>query len=167
MAIDEYLQILARVSEVDFIRLAAYIDGEGSIAISNDAIRSPRAKSTSNNLNLIISNTNVAFMNWLKETFAGSVYFVKYEKCKHLGKKQTMRWQVNDRKAEAILKHCEPYMLIKREQARIGIAFMSLKRKKGSDAGRIVLSEQELQERSFMRSEIKRLNQHGGAVTIN
>jgi hypothetical protein len=165
--IEEYRQILSGVSEMDFVRLAAYIDGEGSIAISQDLRVGGRWKSVSQNLCLVISNTNVPFITWLRETFAGSVYFVKYEKCKHLGKKQTMRWQVNDRKAEAILSRCLPYMIIKRPQAEVGLAFMKLKRSRGAMAGRTVLSQEEIAQRTLMRSEIQRLNQDGGAVTIN
>jgi hypothetical protein len=165
--IDEYRQILAGVSETDFIRLAAYIDGEGCISISQVHRVDGRSRSISQNLNLVISNTNVPFITWLKQTFAGSVYFVKYEKCKHLGKKQTMRWQINDRKAEAVLSRCQPYMIIKRSQAEVGLAFMKLKRTVGVVAGAKPLTEYEIEQRTFMHDEIQRLNQHGGAVTIN
>lgn len=167
--IDEYQQILSGVSEMDFARLAAYIDGEGSISINSVNRVGPgsRAKTASQNLNLVISNTNVPFINWLRDVFAGSVYFVKYENCKHLGNKQTMRWQVNDRKAEVILSRCLPYFIIKRPQAEVGLAFMQLKRQRGAMAGRSALSEAELTQRNFMRAEIQRLNQHGGAVTIH
>ena len=78
-------------------------------------------------LNLVITNTHIGFINWLKQTFDGSVYFVKYEKCKHLGTKQVMRWQVNERMAAIILERCLPYMLIKREQAELALSFMKTK----------------------------------------
>ena len=161
---EEYRAFISGVSDMDFARLAAYIDGEGSLQINQNVKLVGRMKNKSQNLNVIISNTNVPFIEWLKSTFGGSVYFVKYEKCKHLGKKQVMRWQVNDRKAELILSRCLEYMIIKKPQAEVGLAFMKLKRQKGAAAGKSPLSPEEISQRDFMRSEIQRLNQSGGAV---
>lgn len=163
----EYREFLSGVSEMNFARLAMCIDCEGCISINSRHNLVGRMKSISQNLNLIISNTNVPLINWLKETFGGSVYFVKYENCKHLGKKQTMRWQVNDRKAGAILERCLLYMIAKRPQADVALAFMKLKRQRGAMAGRTVLTEDEKLQRNEMRTEIQRLNQDGGAGTVN
>jgi hypothetical protein len=161
---EEYGAFLSGVSEMDFARLAMAIDCEGSLQINQQTKLIGRMKSKSQNLNLVISNTNVPFIEWLKGTFGGSVYFVKYEKCKHLGKKQVMRWQVNDRKAELILIHCLKYMISKKPQAEVGLAFMKLKRRTGAYAGGSPLKAEEISQRDFMRSEIQRLNQSGGAV---
>ena len=157
--------MIAAVSDIDKARLAAYIDGEGSIYINKQGALGGRKKTPQYSLSLMIGNTDVRLMTWLKSTFDGSVYHVKYEKCKHLGKKPIMRWQVNERMAEVILKACVPYMIMKKQQAEVGIAFMLLKQDRQirmrDSLGRIrrePLSDAELSQRHALKMEIQRLN---------
>lgn len=169
---DDYRDLIAAVSDIDIARLAAFIDGEGSIFINQRNKLVGRMRSPNFSLSLVITNTHVEFINWLKSTFDGSIYFVKYEKCKHLGTKQIMRWQVNERMAAIILERCLPYMLIKREQAQLGLSFMQTKISKYGTSlrdplGRIrspKLTEEELLQRAEFKAEISRLNKSGGAV---
>lgn len=125
-------------------------------------------------LSLVITNTDPRFMNWLKQTFDGSVYSVKYENCKHLGKKPIMRWQVNERMAEVLLRRTIPHMIMKKSQAEVGIAFMGLKKdRKGcprNAKGQVMpvcLSESEMAERHAMKLEIERLNKEVVSELVN
>jgi hypothetical protein len=171
---DDYRELIAKVSDIDIARLAAFIDGEGSIHI-NQRNKSGMMQTPQLSLNLIITNTHIGFINWLKATFDGSIYFVKYEKCKHLGKKQVMRWQVNERMAGIILTRCLPYMLIKKEQAELALAFMETKKPKVVYArhpnGRLLsvprVTDAEFAQRLELKAEMSRLNKHGGATTVN
>jgi hypothetical protein len=168
---DDYPELIAGLPETDVARLAAFIDGEGCIFVGQRNKLTGRMKTPQYSLSLVITNTHVEFINWLKDTFDGSVYFVKYEKCKHLGKKQIMRWQVNERMAAIILERCLPYMLIKREQARLGLVFMETKKPKTHFIRRadgtiypIQLNNRDIEKRAELKAEISRLNQSGGAV---
>lgn len=162
---DDYPQLIANVSELDIARLAAYIDGEGTIYINVATKLHLRMKNPQYRLSLVISNTDPRLMNWLKSTFDGSIYHVKYENCKHLGKKPIMRWQVNERMAEVLLRRTIPYMIMKKSQAEVGVSFMTLKKdRKGCPRnwkGQVMpvcLSESEIAERHAMKLEIERLN---------
>jgi len=157
------------VSEIDKARLAAYIDGEGTIYINVATGLHGRHKTPQYRLSVVISNTDHRLMNWLKSTFDGSVYYVKYEKSKHLGKKPIMRWQMNERMAETLLKACLPYMIMKKAQAEVGLSFMSLKLSREirvrDGRGRIIqmpLTDAEIAKRHAMKLEIERLNKSTG-----
>ena len=162
---DDYPGLIAAVSEIDIARLAAYIDGEGTIYINVVNGLRGGMKTPQYMLSLIITNTDPRFMNWLKEKFDGSVYHVKYEKCKHLGTKPIMRWQLNERMASVVLSRCVPYMIMKKPQAEIGLAFMLLKRSRKigdrNSKGQVKsfpLSESEISQRHAMKLEIERIN---------
>lgn len=165
---DDYPELIAEVSEIDIARLAAYIDGEGTIYINASTKLRGRMKNYQHSLSLVISNTDPRLMSWLKNTFDGSVYHVKYEKCKHLGTKPIMRWQANERMAASILQRTIPHMIMKKSQAEVGVAFMALKKSRG-DAPRnakghvkpTCLSESEVAVRHAMKLEIERLNKFG------
>lgn len=166
--------MIEKLPETDIARLAAYIDGEGTIYINVATKLRGRMKNSQYRLSLVITNTDHRFMAWLKQTFDGSVYHVKYEKCKHLGKKPIMRWHVNERMAEVILKACVPYMIMKKPQAEVGLAFMFLKRGREiisrDERGRVIgdpLTESEQSQRHAMKLEIERLNKSTGLESIN
>lgn len=162
----DYRSFLQGVSEIDKARMAAFIDGEGSIFIGATRRLRGRMKSPQYRLQLIISNTNLVLMNWLKSTFDGSIYFVKYEKCKHLGKKQVMRWQVNERMAATLLEMLLPYFIVKKPQAEIALAFMDLKRKKPTVFTIDPMSVEELSRREELAQEIRRLNKSDGGEMV-
>ncbi len=105
-------------------------------------------------------------MNWLKSTFDGSVYFVKYENCKHLGKKQVMRWQVNERMAATLLEFILPYMIVKKSQAEIALAFMELKKKKPQGYRTVPLTQDEFDHRESLAAEMRRLNKSDGCIVL-
>ena len=162
----DYVTLIAAVPEIDIARLAAYIDGEGTIYINRQGKMCGGMKSPRYFLSLIISNTDPRLMSWLKQTFDGSVYGVNF-KCvtSHLGKKKILRWQVNERIAYHVLKACLPFMIMKKQQAEVGIAFMGLKQKREitmrDHLGRIrrePLSDAEIAQRHAMKLEIERLN---------
>jgi hypothetical protein len=171
---EDYRELIAKVSDTDIARLAAFIDGEGSINI-NQRNKSGRMQTPQLSLNLVITNTHIGFINWLKRTFDGSVYFTTNDPTKHLGKKQIMRWQVNERMAAIILTRCLQYMLIKKEQAELALVFMETKKRPSAYVGRAVsgrlsatrLTDSEVATRVELKAEMSRLNKHGGAALVH
>ena len=163
---DDYREFLQGVSEIDKARMAAFIDGEGSLFIGATKRLRGRMKSPQYRLQLIIANTNIVLMDWLKTTFDGSVYFVKYEKCTHLGKKQVMRWQVNERMAATLLEVLLPYFIVKKAQAQIALAFMETKRSTPKVFKIDPMSRQELDRREAFAAEIRRLNKSDGCDLV-
>lgn len=170
----DYAQLIGALSETDKARLAAYIDCEGTIYINVCKKLYGRMKNAQYRLSLAITNTDYRLMDWLKRKTDGSVYFVKYEKSKHLGSKQIMRWQVNERLAETVLIAVLPYMLVKRPQAEVGLSFMSLKKSRKiverDSKGRLMsasLTESEMAARLTMKLEIERLNASNGSELVN
>ena len=107
-------------TEVDWARLAAYIDGEGSIFIAK---RTPRCLV----LGVVVYNTDARLASWLKQTFGGSVTQSLYGK----REKFMFRWDARSRDAVSILEKALPYFIIKREQAEKALEFGELIRPRG------------------------------------
>ena len=112
---------LSGVSTIDWARLAAFIDGEGCIRIAGVK----GSKSYSRRVlyvEITISNTDLRLLQWLKNTFGGSVSMRPraVEKWSPAG-----AWVVGSRHAANILEGCLPFFIIKREQADVALAFQA------------------------------------------
>ena len=158
---DDYPELLDKVSAIDFARLAAFIDGEGTIYINMPYKNYGRAKGPQHRLCVLVSNTDPRLMEWLKSTFDGCVYIVRNTKSSNpLGKKRVMHWQVNERMAMHLLEHILPFMLLKRQQAEIGLAFMKLKKTRAQTG--TPLTDDEIAQRQGMKFAISGLNKGSG-----
>jgi len=108
---------------IHWARVAAFIDGEGSVLINPRRHRKDYATEASGfYLKITVANTDVRLPMFLKETLGGTVkdsntaaYYVgkNYKRC--------YNWSVSSSRAAWILFNCLPYFIIKREQAEIGI----------------------------------------------
>lgn len=139
--------------QIDWARLAAYIDGEGTIYIN----RQNPAKSTRSVrhfLSVVVTSSSGTLMRWLRGTFTGTIYSVAPN---HWGKKPVFRWQLNERTAEWVLTNCVSYLLIKREQAEIGLAFRKSKGDHRYGAG-VKLEAGVLADRDEFSQKIRDLN---------
>ena len=159
--------MIAAISEIDKARLAAFIDGEGTIYINLANRLRGRMQSPQYALSVTITGTNPIFMKWLKDTFDGSVYQVKHANGFHLGKRQIMRWQVNGRMAAIVLRNVLQYMIIKKPQAEVALAFVSLlKPKMGGNTRQPKLTDEDIASRHALKLEIERLNKADGIPMI-
>ncbi|HEV8525223.1 MAG TPA: hypothetical protein VGQ71_12040 [Terriglobales bacterium] len=108
-------------TKLDWVRLAAYIDGEGSILITE------RHYKTSPYLGMyirvVLANTDPRLCLWAQERFGG--VFVISQRDKPAHHKTPYKWHVSCNQAACILERCLPYLLLKREQAEIALAFQS------------------------------------------
>jgi hypothetical protein len=103
----------------DWIRLAAFIDGEGSILINE---RNTQGKSNWGPwLRVVIANTDPRLPRWLRMTFGGGAVVARRRaKANH---RHAIKWHVSCRQAEEILRNCLPFLLLKKEQAEIALAY--------------------------------------------
>lgn len=121
-------------SELDYARLAAYIDGEGCIGIY-PAIRKgwPRAYWY---VRVTVSNTDPRLSGWLQETFGGKVQIqVNRAHAIHKGQKSpwsdSYHWVISCGDAVRTLEKCLPFFIIKREQAEVAVQLQRLKKRWG------------------------------------
>jgi hypothetical protein len=144
---------VALVSELNWARLAAFIDGEGCISIT----RSKRKGYTNlqYHLEVIVSGTDPRLHEWLQNNFSGAVYLIKNAVTSYRSNKVCQSWRMFNTRAVVILEHCLPYFIMKREQAEIGLAFMRLK-VKGSQGKKISIVE--LQAHEDLRNKLRAIN---------
>ena len=159
---------LSQVTAIDWARLAAFIDGEGHIAINEN--KSPAGRYYQY-IRVIITNTDTRLIAWLFETFGGSLLRGHVSE-KH---RRVYKWAVSCRHAEAILLQCYAYFITKQDQAEIALAFQqTIKDKtyrKGTEipeeirALRVAYREQLRQARHQRHVEIHR-DAHGNVTQV-
>src|ERR1700690_3415057 len=71
ISIEDFNAKLDKASDIDFARLAAYIDGEGCIGISNSKRRG-KATHRMHTMQLTVTNTSLLLLDWITLTFGGS-----------------------------------------------------------------------------------------------
>jgi hypothetical protein len=99
---------------IDLARLAAYIDGEGSIQFSRGG--GPRKNGWNNySPGISVVNCDPRLIVWLQEKFGG-VAFSSSKPQKSSKWRTRFQWLINGRKAIELAFACEPYLVIKREQ---------------------------------------------------
>lgn len=108
-------------NEIDWARLAAFIDGEGCISLS---LRTEGGREYTY-LHLVITNCDFSLMQWLGETFGGSVYNKPNNRSKS-NWKPAFCWCAFNKQASRLLENCLPYFVMKRKQAEIAIAHQLL-----------------------------------------
>jgi hypothetical protein len=145
---------IAGVSEINWARLAAYIDGEGTIMIArtkpNKGTKQPMFV-----LTLIVANTDLRLIRWLSETFTGQSYFSHSESQRKWSNKTCHSWRLFEKRAAVVLEHCLPYLIIKRDQADVGLAYRAI-RDLGSKGRK--LTAVDISDREEFRSKIRSLN---------
>jgi hypothetical protein len=107
-------------SEIDWARLSAFIDGEGSITIDNKMHPSGKRLTY---LKLAVYNSDPRLPEWLRERFGGAIYLVDRGGQNWA---KSYAWQVSAALAASILTNCLNFFVIKREQAEIGLAHQRL-----------------------------------------
>jgi len=128
---------------------AGIFDGEGSVGIM--VVKNGKGY-VYHRLQLTITNTNPEVIQWLFERWGGCIhnprYFAKQEwRAAH-------RWTLADGRAMKFLKEILPFLVIKKEQATLGIQFQETKRRGGFGA-----PKPDLALRESIRKQISNLNQ--------
>jgi hypothetical protein len=109
---------------IDWAQLASFIDGEGSILINTQrwGIDSGKRRTIGLYLRVMVANTDIRLMEWLKLRFGGTFKDANTEKY-YEGKnwKRAYHWGASSYRGAWLLHNCLPYFVMKREQAEIGI----------------------------------------------
>lgn len=111
------------IKNEDWARLAAFIDGEGSIWIAKHVT----TRKCSYHLVVRITNTDPRLFVWIGHRFGGIGSFGIYKNNGFPSERMMQRWELCSSRAALILKGCLPYFVMKREQAELAIAFQEAK----------------------------------------
>lgn len=145
-------------SDIDWARLAAFIDGEGSVLINPRSHGSRRADdpvgASTFYLKVTVANTDVRLLEWLKANFGGHWKEANSEKY-NAGRnvKNCYHWNAASARAAWMLYNCLPWFLIKGEQAQIGIALQESMNKfiRGSGVSKRIPDEIVAERRDLKR----------------
>lgn len=138
----------------DWARLAAFIDGEGSVQINP---YSNRAKGSIFQARVLITNTNPILPLWLTETFGGNVVTRDHKNPKW---KVAYIWSCTAGRASWILHNCMPWFLLKKAQAELLLEMQDRIDKTTHGRGRTI-SDAERDYRSLIHEKVKSLNHKG------
>lgn len=128
--------------------LAGIFDGEGYIHInktsSEKSMKAWQRKTPNYALNVGITNTHLGILETYKKLFGGSIY--------DRTSKRIFEYRIDRKIAVVMLKALLPYLVIKKEQAKIAIAFQNSLKPCSS------LTEEQLLYREKCYNKIKSLN---------
>lgn len=125
-------------SEIQWAKLAAYIDGEGSINIVRVKRGEAKGERSSGRLDFIfvtIVNTDPRLVVWCREVFGGKILQNPRKEENRAKHKPCYEWKVGSNYAREILEGCLPHFIIKCEQAEIAIAFTKTLLRRGGQLG--------------------------------
>ena len=134
---------LSKPLDVDWARLAAYIDGEGTIRITR--VNGRKDKREIFYLEVSVHNANPKLSVWLLDRFGGSVCIEnrrdnpKWSKC--------IRWYSACKQASLLLEKCLPYFILKLDQAETALAFQATLKRWGVKGRPVAIYEQQRQYR--------------------
>jgi hypothetical protein len=111
-------------NEIDWARLAAYIDGEGMIDIHTHRQWREHLGRTHETMyvRIAIGNTDPRLAQWCQRLFGGNISFNRKDH-QHPKWRNILTWYVTSKTAVEIISNCLPYFLLKREQAEIALVF--------------------------------------------
>lgn len=134
--------------------LAGFVDGEGSIAINTRTYRSGGELRTGGSLRLSVHQLDPRPIRLLAETFGGSVRRHGYRKMAE--KRDLFEWHISSEQAYAAIKAMRPWLIVKDEQADLGMQFQEMLRSR--DVPRTTrLSSEEQAAREAIHQELRRL----------
>jgi hypothetical protein len=146
------------VREIDWARLAAYIDGEGCIRIDLQNPSKGNNFTSRHMLELRVYGCDLELILWCKNTFGGGNIKPVRKKNPKPHWKQEHVWYIGGLNAETVLRNCLPFFIVKRKQAMVALALRELGGKHGQK-----VSPELYAKREVLRQEMKVLNQKGVA----
>lgn len=138
------------IKQTDLARLAAFLDGEGCITIT---FRHRKKRSAVYHIyqpHVVISNSDKRLIDWLEHTFGG---WISKLQPKYPNSKLMYTWHMNN--VRELLSKVYPYLVLKREQAKILMDFPLPKSRNGARTEKEKLE----QERAYQK--IRKLNKMG------
>ena len=114
------------ITKEELAYLTGFFDGEGYITID-------RIRDKPESLILMISNTNETIIKLIAKWFKGDIMYIKQKD----NWKEFWTFKAYSKDAEIFLKAIYPYLLIKKEQAHIGLEYQKLMGTKGTRHNKI------------------------------
>lgn len=144
-----------------WIYLAGILDADGSICISKataESLKLGRCHNPRYVLYLNIVNTSKELMDWLIQNFGGTNY--KRRKRLSDNHRVTYDWRLSNNQCIEVLKLIEPFLIIKKDRAKLGIEFVEgmPERPRGQGAK---TQANEVLRREALWNKMKELNQFG------
>lgn len=143
------------MKDKELIYLAGFLDGEGSIMIGRQI--KPKQKSPYFNLRITIVNTNEKVMNWIQNITRGTIV---NRRINHPKWKKIITWRIRERKAENLLKILLPYLIVKKQQAKLGLKFQNFRHSLPNNGYR-GRTKRELKQLYRYYNKMKSLNKRG------
>lgn len=106
----------SNVSEINWARLATWIDGEGCIRLQSSGGRRLHCYMA---LHVIIGQKDARLISWLKANFGGNAWF------RPKARYPIWYWRTRGTDTAEILRRCLPYLIVKREQAELALEYRS------------------------------------------
>lgn len=154
---------LTLVSQIDWARLAAFIDGEGCVAINcaSHSLDNPQYKRRPKveYVRVGIINTDIRLGLWLQNTFGGALS-IKTRQQKHY--KEAYQWTVSCVIACDVLRGCLPYLICKREQAETCLALQATMKRWGVKG----VPQDIVEKRAELKAKLHVLNKKGASEDV-
>ena len=134
---------------------AGFFEGEGHVQISKSLRRIDRY-SPHYTMNVEVANTNPLPLHQFHSLFGGSIYERKQSKLPNRAK--LFRWSLSGNAASGFLKAISPYLIFKKEQAKLAITFQktcSIKQRG------IILTAELIAYREALHLQLRELTQTG------
>lgn len=164
------------ISDIDWARMAAYVDGEGHIVINMYSGKDAERRFAKHYLVVGVTNTDPRLPLWCAETFGGHVITDKHNHRRKSVNRPIYKWMASCRVAFEVVSGCLPYMIIKKEQAEIAIAFQKSMRQIGGhrtkklSVGEVAFREscrKDLHDAKWERREVPEFQDPASLETVN
>ena len=148
------------MDKVQLAYTAGILDGEGHLSITRETCKTC-IRGWRHRVLIVVANTNLKLINRLRDWYGGKISVS--ERPSTYRAKRCYYWKiqaVNEQKE--FLKKIEPYLFLKREQAKTMMDFMERVKITG-----LPLEEEEFQRREDLCKKIQKLNFRGNPIVQN
>jgi hypothetical protein len=144
---------------IEWAQAAAYLDSEGCITICRSKNTGSKRSQIYHAFLICISNTDMRLIDWLVKTFGGWVCDDR-SRAIRLKKRVCYQWRVTRRDSRWFLEGIKPHLIMKTDQADLGLSYLNLLRPQGGSKQR--LTNEDVQAREDIKTKlslIKKQNQ--------
>lgn len=142
------------ISEIDYARLAAYIDGGGCIRFQPSGYQRRNKFYT---VVAIIGQAEKPLIDWLLKVFGGSYALGAKHGIEH-GYRRQHYWKLGSQAFDIVMVRCLPYFLVKGEQVKVALEYRATVTDRT-----ITLPQQLIDRREELRAKLHQLK-HGHKV---
>jgi len=146
------------LKETEKAYIAGFFDADGHVSILKQKPKPPRWKNPTYQLRAVITNSNEAIIDGINLAFNDMGYKHGPYASNFKNGKPLFQLHFAGQKCKQFLQVLNPYLVIKKTQAEIGINYPLLKERTHKGKG---LTKLELSERESLYQLMKKLNQKG------